>query len=280
MILILAMMLSCGRRTPYRTVDIVFTSHHDAGSGVYGMDLSTGNIHALYIGPKNVIPMSVSLNTFHTMVLFISNQDIYYNIYLLNLPSGNLDRLTPDNTNYGVPVFCFNKKIVYVTYPSTDLPQIYQMNIDGTSAGIMISEQDGATDPACSGNKVAYISDPLGSAGLKIYDIATGVSITTGVWHISSKPAFSPDGARIVYSQLNSDGYQSLYILDLSTMSSSTLLSQNYDAYEPSWGINNKIAFTTTKDGTSTSDIYQINSDGTGLKKLIQYGDEDGNPSW
>lgn len=272
------MMLSCGRLMPSKKVDIVFTAYSNGASGLYSMDLSTGKILTLYAGSQNIIPMSPYLNAYHTMLLFISNQDKYYNIYLLNLKSGKLNRLTPDDTNYGSPAFCFNNKIVYVTYKSTNLPQLYQMNMDGTSTGLLLSEQSGATDPVCSQNKIAYISAPLGTAELRIYDYTSRASITTGVYGVTSRPSFCPDGTKIVYSKLNSAGYQSLYILVLSTMSSTTLISQNYDVYEPSWGTNNRIAFTTTKDGRP--DIYQINPDGTGLKMLIKYGDADGNPSW
>ncbi len=274
------MILSCARLVPYKQVDIVFIAYSNGTGGIYGANLSTGKIFPLYKGSQKVIPMSPSLNSLHNMLLFISNQGTYYNIYMLNLNSESLNRLTPDDTNYGAPTFCFNKKIVYVTYRSGNLPQIYQMNMDGTSPGLIISEPDGATDPVCNDNEIAYISDPLGSAELKIYNIVTGVSTATGVHGVSSRPAFSPDGTGIVYSRLNHNGYQALYILNLSTMSSTSLLSGNYDAYEPSWGMNNKIAFTTTKDGQLTPDIYQINPDGTGLKRLINYGDADGNPSW
>jgi len=279
--ILILLTVSCGRLTPYKTPDIIFTAYSNGFAAVYAANLLSENVYTLYMGSSRVIPMSVSLSKSHNMVLFISNQKNYYNIYLLNILSHNIKQLTPDDTNYGAPSFCFNDKIVYVTYKFNDLPQIYQMNMDGSVAGLLISEPAGTTEPVCGeNNKIAYISDPLGVADLKIYNTRTGISITTPVSGVSSRFSFSPDGSKIVYSKLNNNGYQALYVLDLSTMSSTVLLSQGYDAYEPSWGINNKIAFTTTKDGFSNPNIYEINPDGSGLKKLISYGDADGNPSW
>ena len=100
--------------------------------------------------------------------------------------------------------------------------------MDGSFPGSLISDSNGATSPVCGDNdKIAYVGDPFGNEVLKLYDIKTGDVITTGVNGVSSKPAFSPYGQKLVYSKLNSRGYQSLYILDLAAMTSDVLLSQN-----------------------------------------------------
>ncbi|HEV2369547.1 MAG TPA: hypothetical protein VGR90_06705, partial [Acidimicrobiales bacterium] len=87
------------------------------------------------------------------------------------------------------------------------------------------------------------------------------------------EPSFSPDGKHVVFTRVLL-GASGLYIVDVATGSVHLLLRDDFNCLtqpisHSSWSPDgSSIVFTRYPDGPSTSDIYVVRTDGTGLTRL------------
>ncbi len=102
-------------------------------------------------------------------LLFISDQNGYDEIFLLNLTTMKVKQLTYDRAGHSYPVFSpDNSKIAYVytvhdpAPPYTGRNQIFVMNADGSEKRQITYDDLGVTAPAWSsdGTKIAYLTNP------------------------------------------------------------------------------------------------------------------------
>ena len=81
-------------------------------------------------------------------------------------------------------------------------------------------------------------------------------------------PSFSPDGKYIVFSsdrtQFGIDGYKNLFIMDLETKEVHYLTYGKWNDLSPRWAKNNRVYFTSDRDGVSN--IYSVDYNGNGRK--------------
>jgi WD40 repeat protein len=114
---------------------------------------------------------------------------------------------------------------------------------------------------------------------IHFYDLAIGVF--TRITHndfSEAAPAFSPDGSKLVLMS-SEDGYNRLYILDLTT-NQRTMLTHESFGYRPAWSPDGKwIAFMSNHVDWN-DDIYIIAPDGTGLRRLTTDASVDDYPEW
>jgi Tol biopolymer transport system component len=98
-------------------------------------------------------------------------------------------------------------------------------------------------------------------------------------------PAWSPNGARVVFSR-NEIGGQGGTINGLWTIGFDGLglvrITQDGGDRGASWGKTNRIAFHSTRltPAAGTDEIFTLNPDGTGLVRLTNSSAEDHNPAW
>ena len=101
-------------------------------------------------------------------------------------------------------------------------------------------------------------------------------------------PKISPDGKKIVFSRYKTSAYDSpasIWVMNIDGTDVTELVSNpNQRMFSPSWSPDGKkiVFHAKSKKGNNytTSDIFTVNSDGSGLTQLTTNDSDDMNPVW
>lgn len=170
-----------------------------------------------------------------------------YDIYSIKVDGSNEIRLTNQNDNFSPQYFSDNNSIIFSSSNNT-WSGIYKMNIDGSNKHLLTPQNKSFGDPKIS---------PSGNM----------ISITSNDWN----------GSQIFV--MNSDGSNLKQI-------TFTVSSKYFDTgfprdgnCNPVWSPNgDKLAYVSYENGSP--DIFIINSNGTGNKRLTDTPLRDENPVW
>lgn len=84
-------------------------------------------------------------------------------------------------------------------------------------------------------------------------------------------PKVSPDGNHVVFVS-DRDGNREIYTMNIDGSNEKRMTFNHVDDWDPDWSNDgNKLIFS-SDNSDGFSDIYQINKDGTGIKKIINNG--------
>jgi TolB protein len=115
----------------------------------------------------------------------------------------------------------------------------------------------------------AYYQDS--PSGIGLLDLTSGAEIPPLTEDDDSRPAWSPDGTQIVFERGSA-----LFVIRLDGRRVRRLTARGSD---PAWSPDGTtIAFVRTDDGDA--EIYAINADGTGERRLTNNSWDDFNPDW
>ena len=178
-------------------------------------------------------------------IAFASNRDGNWDLYLLNIPTGDVSRLTNDPAFEAGPTWSPDGQwIAYEGYYDGNL-DIFLVRADRSEGPFPVTRQPGPDfDPAWTtaepGREIAYVSvrDDVQDIYLMSLDnpsddLARNLTQTANVAEHS--PAWSATGDRIAYSA-NAEGFSLIYTLQTaSTVAQPVIVGQGF---EPTWSVD------------------------------------------
>jgi Tol biopolymer transport system component len=188
-------------------------------------------------------------------------------------------------------------KIVWRTNRAGSDAEVFVMNADGTDP-VQITNHEGVDDePAWSpdgtkivfrrcnpnrGSDAGHCSIAIANAdGSDVTDIG---KLTSGY---KDDPAWSPDGAKIVFRSWGVDGEPDIFVIEAADAWANRVnLSNDADSdVDPAWAPDGtKIAYVRQPNGiperTGNGEIWLMNADGTGQVNLTNHSKFDGDPDF
>jgi tol-pal system beta propeller repeat protein TolB len=211
---------------------IAFASSRDRNLEIYAIDADGSNPTRLTNSPATDLDPSWAPSG--KQIVFASNRDGDFELYLMNADSSNVRQLTNNAADDRQPQFSPSGNMIVFVSDRSGTPAIWVMSADGISARQLTADTLGAVNPSWSpdGKRIAFTDNCCVAENSHILVMnANGKSLRqlTQDFGNNQRPDWSPDGQKIVF--------------DHGTIDFATGLS-------------------------STLDLYEMNSDGTGVTQL------------
>src|SRR5215212_7084034 len=169
--------------------------------------------------------------------------------------------------------------------------EIYVMNADGSGQTRLTNNpaSDRSPDWSPDGTRIAFQSNKDGNDEIYAINVEGKIKLQTRLTSNSGHdhhPVWSPDGKKIAWHRFGSQGQPHLQIWVMSPVTLGAgvkkLADSPSDDRDPSWSPNGKKIVFTRASSEDNMQIYVINTDGTGLKKLSStpLPVRDDNPDW
>lgn len=222
----------------------------------------------------------------NAQILFSSDRgNSYDDVYLLDIASSEIARLTQGNSNTFAGPFSPDGTRFLFTGFGLIHSYVGVMNTDGSGLTDLTNQPDSdEAFPAWSpdGKQIAFTSRRDGNNEIYIMN-ADGSNPRRLTDHPKDDfaPAWSPNGQYIAFvsDRDNDTGIYSIYIMNSDGSSVERLTRDGGNDYTPAWSPSGgQIAFRSVQNGQS--DIYLFNRDGSNLINITNNPAEDWQPTW
>jgi TolB protein len=223
-------------QTPY-----IITATPEIGSilsapqGTFFLSLSdAGRFHLFAFSPQTLPLTRLTSNTWDditpalspdgSLVAYASNQNGYWDLYLLNLGSGAISRMT-DTPEYDAAP-SWSPDGAYITYESFqngNLEVLVRSVADSRQVYDLTQDAAADTSPVWSprGRQIAFISNRSGEPEVWIADLDRSgndrfINVSLSPHTVESHPAWSPDGNQLAWASTDSlSGLTGIYVWDV-----------------------------------------------------------------
>ena len=217
-------------------------------------------------------------------IIFHTDLNGKWEINQITLPDGAFSRLTDGRGVYYLPSFSADGSLIALSSSLSGEVEIYIMNADGTQLRRLDAKGGENWGAAISptDRQIVWHSNRGGTFRLYIADIdgKRARQLTPRDRQgrsLDADASWSPDGRRIVFASSRTP--KGLYVMDVLTGEFRHFAAAGEDAEDPAWSPDGRrIAFQSRRDGNL--EIYVINLDGTGLRRLTDHPAADGRPAW
>jgi len=210
----------------------------------------------------------------------------YANAWSIDLTSADGSTRTEPVSDYlfkGGPAWSPDGKTIAFSWDGAGGSAIYVVPAAGGSSKRLTDAITLDYKPAWSpdGTKIAFQSNRDGNAEIYVMNPdGSGITRLTNDPGKDMEPAWSPDGSQLAFTSTRS-GFQEIWLMNadgsgLTALTPIGAWSDGAAAWSPD---GTQIVFARECSGCSQSDLYIVNRNGTGLRRLTTNAGA-GNPSW
>jgi TolB protein len=159
-------------------------------------------------------------------------------IYVLDLTSQGLTRITDDPAIDTEPEWSPDGRSLYFTSDRAGSPQIYQISASGGGRPKRITfEGNYNARPRISadGSTLAMVTLDGGGYRIAVQDLASGAVRVLSHGHLDESPSFAPNGATLIYSQREASR-GTLGTISVDGLTGLRLKAQQAAVCDPAWG--------------------------------------------
>ena len=159
-------------------------------------------------------------------------------IYVLDLGTQNLTRITDDPAVDTEPTWTPDGKSVYFTSDRAGGPQIYRIGVSpGDRPKRITFSGNYNARPRLSpdGTQLAMVTLDSGNYRIAVQDLASGSVRVLSHGHLDESPSFAPNGAMLMYAE-REGSLGSLATVSVDGLTGLRLKAQQGEVREPAWG--------------------------------------------
>ena len=220
-------------------------------------------------------------------IVFSSNRDGNWEIYMMNPDGTRQERLTYDRAVDCDPVISPKGDQILFNSNRGGTRDLYLMDIDGRNVRPLFGFSEAyRTHPTWSpnGKRLVYSQRALGGININTAS-ADGTSVKLIV-HLenahSGYPTWSSNGTEIAYVEADEIHWASRQIrfINLKTHQQQTLFPDDFPRmFNPSWSpVGNRIAFVWFRPAETQQSLFIVNRDGSYLRRIESFVAND--PAW
>jgi len=172
------------------------------------------------------------------LLLTLSGSNGNLDIYVLDLATQQLARLTDDQAIDTEAVFAPDGNSIYFTSDRSGNPQVYRLALGGTDKPRRVTFQ-GAYNarPRVSpdGKQLAILTQVEGSYRIAVQDLASGASRVLSTGRQEESPSFAPNGAMLIFAG-RQNGQGVLQTISVDGQIAARLDADAGEVREPVWG--------------------------------------------
>jgi TolB protein len=159
-------------------------------------------------------------------------------IYILELQTQNLSRLTDDPSIDTEPTWSPDGKYIYFTSDRAGGPQIYRIGVnpgDRPKRITFTGNYNARPRVSADGNLLAVVTQDSGNYRVAVQDLNSGTFRVLSKGHLDESPSFAPNGSTIMFSE-REGSRASLATVSVDGLIGLRLKSEQGGVREPAWG--------------------------------------------
>lgn len=221
---------------------------------------------------------SISYSPDGNKIIFASDVENNLDIYIIDLISSLVDRITFEAVAEFNPIFSdIGDQIAYVN-GYTGRGALFTADIEGGASNDLTGSNGYSGLPSWYNNEILFTSDRSSYSQLYRINLVNGTLFRYSTQYVDYQGQFSPDGTKIAFVS-NRSGDRNIFIMDYDGNNVQQLTFDTAIDIFPSWSPDSQsIAFVSDRDGDR--EIFIMNVDGSNVRQLTNNDFDDIYPIW